>query len=367
MQRMRNDITKVKEVNVEMIKSALKRLGEATKAQIAEEAGISVATCGKILNELTQSGEVIETAQISAGYGRPAMCYAYNGDFAFVAGIYIASDMGKAMISARVSNLLGNTQEEHTEEIERADFALLEHAVERLTEKYEKLRAVSIGIPGYVTNGVVGLCNFMELMGLPLRDMMQEKFPKLKIQVENDMNAAAYGFYKRKYGEGEPTVAFLYSPLNAQTGLERMKRECSEIQLNAEQHTLLQYSVNYGAGFVSGGRILRGFSGFAGEVSFLPIVREIAQNQPNASVDAAAYIVGSIVPILNPEIIALTGGNFDDNKLAQIRERCLELITPQHMPQIILLDDVHEEYMNGLTDLALEELSCGIMLVTQQA
>ena len=82
---MRNDITKVKEINVEMIKSALKQFGEATKAQVAEATGVSVATCGKILNELCGSKEVIATTQTSAGYGRPATCYAYNGDFALVA------------------------------------------------------------------------------------------------------------------------------------------------------------------------------------------------------------------------------------------------------------------------------------------
>lgn len=367
MQKMRNDITKVKEINVEMIKSALKRFGEATKAQIAEETGISVATCGKILNELCESREVIATAQTSAGYGRPAMCYAYNKDFALVACIYIASDMGKVLISAKVSNLLGEVQEEYTNEIERANFDVLERAVASLVSKHEKLRAMAIGIPGYITNGVVGLCNFMDLMGLPLHNMLQEKFPKIKIQVENDMNAAAYGFYKSNYSEKETTVAFIYSPLNAQTGLEQLKKESIDVKLSDEQRTLLQYSVNYGAGFVSGGRILRGFSGFAGEVSFLPIVRELTLEDMDTAVETVAYIIGSIVPILNPETIALTGSNFDESKLEMIRERCLKLVTPQHIPQIILLDDVHKEYVNGLTNLALEELSCGIMLVTQRA
>ena len=46
---MRNDITKVKKKpHTEFIKSALKSLGMATKAQIADTTGISVATCGKI-------------------------------------------------------------------------------------------------------------------------------------------------------------------------------------------------------------------------------------------------------------------------------------------------------------------------------
>lgn len=367
MQIVRNDITKVKEINVEIIKSSLKRMGSSTKAQIAEETGISVATCGKILNELCDSREVIETAQTSAGYGRPAKCYAYNGNFALVACIYIASDMGKVLLSAKVSNMLGEVQEEYTLEIGRASFDVLETTVGRLVEKHDTLRAVAIGIPGYITDGVVGLCNFIDLMGLPLRDMLQEKFPQLKIQVENDMNAAAYGFYKGNCNEKETTVAFIYSPIDARTGLEEMRTGSAEVELNNEQRTLLQYSVNYGAGFVSSGKILRGFSGFAGEVSFLPIVRELASENLQASVEVVAYIIGSIVPILNPEIVALTGSYFDEKNVETIRSRCLELISPQHMPQIILRDDVHEEYVNGLINLALEELSCGIMLVTQRA
>lgn len=363
MQRMRNDITKVKEINVEMITSALKRSGEATKAQIAEETGISVATCGKILNELCASGEVIETTQTSAGYGRPAMCYAYNGNFAFVACIYVASDRGKSYISTTVNNLLGEVLREYVRELDHIDFDVLEQAVAELTDKYEKLRSVAIGIPGYITDGVVDICNFAGLMGLPLHDMLQEKFPKLRIQVENDMNAVAYGFYKRDYSEKETTVAFIYSPVNAQTGLEHLDYS----ELNDAQRTLVQYSINCGAGFVSGGKILRGFSGFAGEVSFLPIVRELASKNENTSVETMAYIIGSIVPVLNPETIALTGSYFDEDKLKDIREKCLKLITPKHMPQIILLDDIHEEYVNGLLNLALEELSCGIMLVTQKA
>lgn len=367
MRTIRNDITKVKEINVEMIKSALKRSKEATKAQIAEQTGISVATCGKILNELCESGEVFETSQISAGYGRPAMCYAYNGDFAEVACIYVVSDQGKVLISARVCNLLEKIKEEYTREIDKVDNVVLEQTIARLAEKHKKLQAVAIGIPGHITNGVVGLCNFVNLMGLPLGDMLQKKFPNIKIQVENDMNAAAYGFYKKNYGDKEKTLAFIYSPLNARTGWEEIKRDRDNVELNEEQRTLLQYSVNYGAGFVSGGKILRGFSGFSGEVSFLPVVRELIPENAPLSVEIFSYIIGSIVPILNPEIVALTGSYFDEKNVDTIQKRCLGFIAPQHMPQIILRDDIHEEYTNGLINLALEELCCGVLLVTQRS
>lgn len=367
MLTMRNDITKVKEINVELIKSALKELGTATKAQIAEATEISVATCGKILNELCESGEVLEDAITSGGYGRPAKSYAYNGNFSLIACVYVATDLGKVTVSAMVSNLRGEVLEEYTREIDQVTYGVLEQTIERLVEKHGKLRVVSVGIPGYITNGVVGLCNFVDLMGLPLKSMLQEKFQKIKVLVENDMNAAAYGFYQNNCRGRDTTIAFIYSPVDAQTGIEGKLGKDPGAEMSEEQRTLVNISINFGAGFVSGGRILRGFSGFAGEVSFLPVVRSQEPDPVDAFVDAMAHIIGSIVPILNPEIIALTGGYFDKTTVDAIRARCLRLIAPQHMPQIILRDNIHDEYVGGLLNLALEELSCGVMLVKRKA
>lgn len=366
MQTVRNDVTKVKEINVELIKSTLKELGTATKAQIAETTEISVATCGKILNALCESGEVLEAASTTGGYGRPAKSYVYNGNFSLVACVYVATDRGKVTFSAMVSNMTGEVQEEYGWDIETANYDVLEQAIERLVKQHRKLRVVAVGIPGYITNGVIGLCNFVELMGLPLRELLQAKFPDIKILVENDMNAAAYGFYRNQCADSDAPIAFIYSPSDPQTGIEKLLRANPDAQLNAEQRTLMNLSVNFGAGFVSGGRILRGFSGFAGEVSFLPVVCAQGEHSVNASVETMAHIIGSIVPILNPDIIALTGGYFDAKTVEDIRAHCLRLIAPQHMPQIILRDSVHDEYVSGLLNLALEELSCGVMLVKRR-
>ncbi|MGN1007745.1 MAG: ROK family protein [Butyricicoccus sp.] len=366
MRTMRNDITKVKEINVELIKSALKELGTATKAQIADETEISVATCGKILNELCERGEIREAAITSNGYGRPAKSYAYNGDFSLIASLYVATDCGKTTISVRVSNLLGEILEEYTNEIERATYEVLEEHMARLADQYDRLKVVSIGIPGYITNDIVGLCNFVDLMGLPLRSMLQEKFPAYKILVENDMNAAAFGFYKENYDACDTSIAFIHSPVNARTGIEKVMENNPDLELSEEQKTMINLSINYGAGFVSNGRILRGFSGFAGEVSFLPVICSSNTDKVDASVEGMAYIIGSVVPILNPEIIALTGGYFDEKIVESIVERCLRIITPQHMPKIVLRDSVYSEYMNGLFHLGLEELSSSVVLVKRK-
>ncbi len=367
MRTMRNDITKVKEINVELIKSALKKLGKATKAQIADETDISVATCGKILNELCASGEVLEDAITSSGYGRPAKSYVYNGNFSLVASIYVATDCGKTNISFRVCNLLGELLEESTEEMTKPTYDTLEEKITVLIGKYEKLRVISIGVPGYITDGIIGLCNFIDLMGLPLCSSLQEKFPNHKILVENDMNAAAFGFYKENCGARDTSVAFIYCPINAQTGWEKLIEENPDLKLSDEAKTMLNLSINFGAGFVSNGQILRGFTGFAGEVSFLPVICSHPADEVRASVDAVSYIIGSIVPILNPETIVLTGGYFDRQIIEEIQNRCLRIIAPQHMPQIVLRSSVYDEYVSGLFHLGMEELSSSVVLVQRRA
>lgn len=359
MVTMRNDITKVKEINIELIKSALKNLGTATKAQIAEATDISVATCGKILNELCHTGEALEAAVASGGYGRPAKSYVYNGNYAFIACIYAEMVKGRTKISTVVSNLLGELQGESTQEADDVTYETLEEQIAVLLRKYPKLRAVAIGIPGYITNDVVDLCNFVSLMGVPLQSRLQEKFSEVRILVENDMNAAAFGFYRSKDMDKNATIAFIYSPVEPVKKLEVKMKEREDEKRNK----LLSFGINFGAGFVSGGKILRGATGFAGEVAFLPMPCIAEKKEIEVTVETMAYIIGSIVPILNPEIIALTGVFFNEENIEKIRVSCLRLISPQHMPQIMMRDDIHDDYVNGLLNLALEELACSVALV----
>lgn len=50
----------VKRINVELVKNTLRSIGVGTKASIANLTKLSVATCGTILNELLQTGEIID-------------------------------------------------------------------------------------------------------------------------------------------------------------------------------------------------------------------------------------------------------------------------------------------------------------------
>jgi len=362
MLTLRNDITKVKEINVELIKSSLKHLGTATKAQIAEDTDISVATCGKILNELCETGEVLEAEITSGGYGRPAKSYFYNGNYSVVACIYAENEKQKAHLSVVVSNLLGEIIKEVSSDVSDVTYELLEDNISELMGRYPNLRAVAIGIPGFITDDAVELCDFVSLMGIPLQSRLQEKFPPLQIVVENDMNAAAYGFYRNSCWGQNTTIGFIYSPINPLTEAEIKMKGRESVKGN----NLLNYGINFGAGFVSGGKILRGATGFSGEVAFLPMTNLTGEKPHEVTEEMMAYIIGSIVPILNPQVIALTGVYFDIEQIDEMRGRCLRLISSQHMPEIIMRNDIHEDYVDGLLSLALEALSCGIALIERQ-
>ncbi|BCQ47667.1 hypothetical protein ERHA55_51940 (plasmid) [Erwinia rhapontici] len=56
--------------NVARVVRTLKSLGPATKGDVAAQTGLSAATCGAVLNELTLSGEVLaleHEASVAAG------------------------------------------------------------------------------------------------------------------------------------------------------------------------------------------------------------------------------------------------------------------------------------------------------------
>lgn len=56
-----NTATRVKQVNIELVKTDLKALRFETELTVANATGLSVATCGNILNELLKRGEVIKS------------------------------------------------------------------------------------------------------------------------------------------------------------------------------------------------------------------------------------------------------------------------------------------------------------------
>jgi hypothetical protein len=258
---------------------------------------------------------------------------------------------------------LGEVRHEQAQEVEDVTEDLILRELSGLKDLFPGLSSVAVGIPGYILEGVIDLCNFAGLIGLPLEKHLREKFPDLKIFVENDTNAAAYGYYQEMCRKTPTPVAYLYSPEKPKSGLEKLPFG----MLTPEQERRLQQGLEFGAGFVSEGQILRGATGFAGEVSFVPMAHIVNQDQEEGKLRMAAHIVASIVPILNPGILVLSGGFFTSERVEKVKEYCGELIAPQHMPRFVVREEIHDDYVKGLIHLALAELSCGVALVERRS
>lgn len=358
----RNDVTLVKEINTDMIKSALKRMGRATKAQISDATGISVATCGKILNELRVTGEVNETSQAQADYGRPAKSYSYNATFSLVACLYVHTDSNQLLISTVVADLLGDTLEESIEESTVVNYEALKRRIRGLRDLYPAITVVSVGVPGYMNDGVVDLSNFPDLNGLALGAMLSADFPGIRILVENDSNAAAYGYYRTSGRDEDCSVAFLFSP-------DRMVSGSGGAPVPDGNGDKPAPVFNLGAGIVSGGRILRGFSGFAGEVMHLPVNRAgyDADRSVENYIRLLSDVATTIIAIVNPRVLAMAGGFIRPEILEAVRTRCGSVIPAHHMPEIVLRKNIHNDYVTGLIAIALDTLSCNVRLIYRHA
>ena len=337
-----NNTIRVKQVNVELIKTALKALKFGTKLTLANVTGLSVATCGNILNELLERGEVIEADLEQPNGGRPARRFIYNANYSYIACIYVSNEGGIYRTIHAVTNLIGEIIEEHSVEVEIINYEVIDNLIEKLIYNYENIMAIGIGVPGLVHRGVIVACDMEELVDIPLATRLKAKY-NLEITVENDMNLIVYGFYKKQNYDEVKTIAVVIFP----------RDNCS------------------GAGIMVDGHIIRGNTNFAGEVSYLPFDisrgEQIKQlnNVDNVSPLMVKTIV-SIIAVINPETIVVTGNLIRLDMLEKFSNGCRATIPQEHMPQIIIQENMQDDYINGLISITLESLTCDIQLMEKR-
>lgn len=342
MQPVTHSTLKVKKMNEESVRQALRTMESGTKAQIAQMTGLSVATCGTLLGELLESGEALEDEPEESSGGRRARRFVYNPDHSHIACVCALYEQKRPTLSYAVADSFGRILTSRSREVPALDEAALDTLIGVLLTQYPQIKAVGIGIPGLVHEGVINICDASELIGVPLAARIESKY-SVKVTVENDMNLTVYGLYQKQEWEEPGTVAAMtFVP------------GCFP-----------------GAGLMIDGQIHRGNSRFAGEVSFLPfgISREEQFRRLNARdtfIPLAAHAVASLAAIVNPRLVALTGGQVDAADLPAIRERCLSVIPAEHMPELVFLDNPAEPYMEGLIAMTLESLSYSFRLIEKK-
>ncbi|MGC5772797.1 ROK family protein [Paenibacillus pabuli] len=342
MEPIINNTMRVKRMNQELVREALRNMRQGTKSMVAEATGLSIATCRNLLHELLSTGEIIELDLEESNGGRPAQMYMYNVNFANIACIMVKAGVTVHSLTFSVVNLAGESLEEGDQEVQHMNEELIYELTDRLILKYPRIRAFGIGVPGAVHQGVINSCDIPNLIHVNLVAPIQEKH-KVEVILDNDMNLTVYGFYQRRgYHERKSLIVT----------------------------TFIEGSLP-GAGIMIDGHIHRGNSHFAGEVAFLPFGLSHAEqfrqlHNRNTFHPLAARAVSSLIAVMNPETIALTGDLMKPGDVELIRNECLKYIPELHMPHLILLDNPDEDYMCGLIKMTLESLSYSLQLVEKR-
>lgn len=336
---MNANTMRMKEINVDMVRHLLRNSRSSTKNSVSELTGLSVASCGNILNELVDSGEVFELDPAESTGGRPSRQFSYNFNHAHILALYVRKERSVRTVSTVVSDLAGKVLISKSVEMDHPGIRDIEEAVRGFVRMTPTIKSVSLGFPGVIHNGRIGICDIPELTDWDVCRQLEAEF-SIPVTAENDVNLAALGSYhSSRYIRSEST-AYIYYPDRGVVG----------------------------AGIIINGRVLRGFNNFAGELSFLPLGYS-RDEQPKLIESSSEFLslvsrsILSVISIIDPQQIILAGLAFSEEMLCEIRRQVAEGIPLVDSPSIIFEKDIHESVTAGLIYLAISELSCGYELV----
>ncbi|MET0997392.1 MAG: ROK family protein, partial [Marmoricola sp.] len=236
----------VRRRNTAVVLRLLRDEGPLSRTDLAHRSGLAKATVGTIVGQLQQSGAVAEGTSSSSGLGRPSTPLVLDG--VGLAGIGL--EVNVDYVATTVLDLAG--RELSFEERSVPDSAprpgdvvdLIREEADRLAGDGVQLLGVTVAVPGLIdrARGRVVEAPNLGWSDEPLGDAVRHALGgEVPVAVDNDANCAARAESVQGVAAGVDDFVYL-------TG-----------------------TVGLGAGIVSGGRVLRGARGLAGEVGHMRV------------------------------------------------------------------------------------------------
>ncbi len=340
----------IKNVNKNLVEEFFRENLLCTKPQIAEKTGISLVTVIKIVKLLLQENKVIEKGILDSTGGRKAQLYQWNPNHEHSVGLYYM----EGMIYGFVIDGLGTILYQKNTSFQKKDhiYTVTCNAIRELQtmDTAGRISTIGIGIPG-VINGekITSINSIPQLNEYPLIQQLKEEF-NLPILIENDINLAAMGYY-----------------------LNQTNTEVRDI-------LLLYMEEGVGSGIILNGNLFRGKTSFAGEIGCIPVEStdgeiknlemeiqdlhnkiemfpdEIKYHKRLYSLIAKAMM--SIICILNPELIVITG-DFSELEIAHIKKELNEMLEIENIPEIQAIHDIHKYCIQGIVSVCMEYQKSG--------
>ncbi|HEX2981856.1 MAG TPA: ROK family protein [Anaerolineaceae bacterium] len=320
----------MREVNIGLVRKALKRLRQATKQQIAEVTGLSTVTVGTIIQQLEGANEVFEVDLAPSSGGRPAHQFRFNENSAYVLILFTHEQDGQDLLHIRVANLYGEVVKAQEVALEDIRLESFEPWIDACLKEYPSIRAIGFGLPGFDVAGKIIVLDYPALVGTRLTDAYTHRY-HLPVIFENDVNAAAMGYCKRKSIQTEAAVIYAYFPKRYPPG----------------------------AGIYLDGHLYKGIRNSAGEISSIPLgidwLDPLLYSHPEQFCPAIANVVIAMCSLLNPHSVVLHGSFLTEDSIETIHKTCAARLPHTSVPNLILSDDFTSDYEAGMI---AETLDC---------
>jgi hypothetical protein len=308
------------------------------KAELADISGLSFPTVSALLSDLVQSGEVLILPGSASRGGRPAEQFALNPVFQTAVCAYLEN----FELFIRVNNVLGNTLNEYKIPLtsDSSDRQIRSEMLS-LKDRYPSLSIVCLGIPGVIVDGqITYLPDYPTLDGLHLKSIL-EKDLSVPVRIENDVNVFVFAERERW-----PDLVHIFKSSNC-----------------------------VGAGILINSTIISGFSGCAGELEYIPLgqgeqpvsfggkLALLAKEYPGKSdakarnaalISVLARVSASIICVINPPDIALSGFGLADSDIFDLQIELMKIMPANRCPDFHIVDEIDDLYQSGLLMFAMD-------------
>lgn len=214
--------------------------GDATIAELCKEMNLSIPTVTKLIGELQDDGYIVDFGKQETSGGRKPSIYGLNP----TSGYFVGVDIFRDRINLGMLDFKGDkvrVEENIPYRLENTPAALeqlctvIDDFIRRLDMPKEKILAIGVNISGRV-NPLSGYSySIFYFQEKPLAQILEERL-QMKVYIENDTRAMAYGEYMQGIVKGEKNILFI----NMSWGL--------------------------GLGIIINGQLYYGKSGFSGEL-----------------------------------------------------------------------------------------------------
>ncbi|MDQ0456344.1 ROK family transcriptional regulator [Rhizobium paknamense] len=239
----------VRHINEKRVLDVVFRQGKVSRANIARELEITRSTASNLVAGLAEEGLLVEDTSEddkSAGTGRPGTFVRLNPHHA----LFVGADIGVGRITVVALDFAGAVvSQQHfplaPDQFDpQATLRQLSERVKEVVKPYQQeygVKGLCVTVPGVIDkSGMVLRAPFLGWRSVPILEELTQLLPDMPVIVaENDANAFAFADHYRNGHPVEETEVYLF------------------------------LDAGIGGAIISGGQLLRGHDGYAGELGHM--------------------------------------------------------------------------------------------------